>query len=107
MIARGQLANHSFYGLLLIIKHWDPALNMSFFNDVEEVSDVAGPHDDLSLVVPLRLQAIKQGKLLVLVKVVKDIHSVEESHFGRPLLLDRFDDNLFENCTVKDPNLAV
>ena len=82
MIAGCQLANHAFYGLLFIIEHRDPALDVSFFNDVEQVTDVASPHDDLSLVVPLRLEAIQQRKLFVLVKVVEDIHSVEESHFS-------------------------
>ena len=107
VIARCQLADHSFYWLLLIIEHWDPALDVALLNYVEQVAYVPGPHDDLSLVVPLSLEAIKQRKLFVLIKVVEDIHSVEESDFSRPLLNHRFNDDLLEDVTVKDPYLAV
>ena len=80
---------------------------MALLNYVEQVAYVPGPHDNLSLVVPLSLEAIKQRKLFVLIKVVEDIHSVEESDFSRPLLNHRFNDDLLEDVTVKDPNLAV
>ena len=107
MVARGQLANDSFYWLLLIIEHRYPTLDMALFDYVEQVAYVSGPHDDLSLVVPLCLEAIKQRKFFIFIKVIEDIHSVEESDFSCPFLYDRFNDDLLEDVTVKDPDLAV
>ena len=60
MVARGQLADDSVDWLLVGVEDFGPALDMAFLNDVEKISDVACTHDDLTLVVPLRLKAVQQ-----------------------------------------------
>jgi len=73
---------------------------MTFFNDVKEIADFSLSHNDFTLIEPLSPQAIQQRELLEAVEVLEQVDFVEEAEFCSAFLDNRFNHDVFEDCSI-------
>ena len=59
VISRSELTNDTVDRLILTADYLRPALDVTLFNDVEKITDFTGAYDNLSLVVPISLEAVE------------------------------------------------